>query len=390
MIKKMVEKYREYIIKMRREIHMNPELSWQEYETSKLIKRELEKMGLPYKECAETGVVVDIKGEHEGECVLLRADMDALPVNECTEVNYKSLKKGLMHACGHDGHVAELLGAVKVLNENRDKIKGTVRCIFQPAEEIGQGGKKMVEEGVLDGVSGAFAIHLWSDIPVGKISVEAGPRMASADNFEIKIIGKGGHGSLPYQCVDPIVTGSAFIVNLQSIVSREVNSNDSLVITVGKFQSGTTANVIPNYATIEGTARCFDPNLRKEIPQKIERILKGTADIYRAQYEMKYMFYPAPVINDEKCTKIAKESVKKLFGEEAFYNLQKLTTAEDFSAYSTKVPGVLAFVGIRNDEKECTYPHHHAKFNMDEEGLLIGAALYVQYAIDFLEESTKN
>ena len=384
MIKELAEKNKDYIIKIRRELHMNPGLSWEEFEASKIIKRELEKMGIPFKECAGTGVVVDIKGENEGKCVLLRADMDALPVRECTEVDYKSQKDGVMHACGHDGHVAQLLGAVKILNENRDKIKGTVRCVFQPAEEIGQGADKMIEEGVLEGVDGAFAIHLWSDVPVGKVSVEAGPRMASADNFEIKIIGKGGHGSLPQQCVDPVVTASAFVMNLQSLVSRETNPSESLVITVGKLQAGTTANVIPGYAVVEGTARCFNPELRKDIPKKIERILKGTAEMYRAEYEMKYMFYPAPVINDEKCAGIAKESVRKLLGENGFYSLEKLTTAEDFSAYSTKVPGVLAFVGVKNPDKQCIYPHHHAKFNMDEDGFVIGTALYVQYALDFL------
>ena len=384
MIKEMAEKYKEYVIELRRELHMNPGLSWEEFEASKIIKRELEKMGIPYKECAGTGVVVDIKGTQEGKCVLLRADMDALPVTECTTVDYKSQKNGVMHACGHDGHVAQLLGAVRILNECKDKIKGTVRCVFQPAEEIGQGAAKMIEEGVLEGVDSAFAIHLWSDIPVGKVSVEAGPRMASADNFEIKITGKGGHGSLPQQCVDPVVTASAFIMNLQSISSRETNPNDSLVITVGKLQAGTTFNVIPGYAVIQGTTRCFNPELRKEIPNKIERILKGTTDIYRAEYEMKYMFYPAPVINDEKCSKIARDSVRKLLGEEGFYSLEKLTTAEDFSAFSTKVPGVLAFVGVRNFDKECKYPHHHAKFNMDEDGFVIGTSLYVQYALDFL------
>lgn len=384
MIKELAEKYKDYVIRIRRELHMNPGLSWQEYEASKIIKRELEIMQIPFKECAETGVVVDIKGDKKGKCVLLRADMDALPVKECTDISYKSKKDGVMHACGHDGHVAQLLGAIKILNENKDKIKGTVRCIFQPAEEIGQGANRMIEEGVLEGVDSAFAIHLWADIPVGKVSVESGPRMASADNFEIKIIGKGGHGSLPQQCIDPVVISSAFIINLQSIISRETNPNESLVITVGKLQAGTTANVIPSYAIIEGTTRCFNNDLRKEIPKKIERVLKGTVEMYRANYEMKYNFYPAPVINDEKCTAIAKESVKKLLGENGFYSLEKLTTAEDFSAYSTKVPGVLAFVGVKNPEKQCIYPHHHANFNMDEDGFVVGTALYVQYALDFL------
>lgn len=383
-IKELANKYKQYVIDIRRKLHMNPGLSWEEFEASKLIKEELTKMNIPFKECAKTGVVVDIKGDNPGKCILLRADMDALPVEELSEIPYKSQKKGKMHACGHDGHVAQLLGAVRILNESKELIKGTVRCVFQPAEEIGQGSEKMIEEGVLEGVDGAFAIHLWADVPINKISLEIGPRMASADNFEIKIKGKGGHGSLPQQCIDPIVTASAYVMNLQSIVSRETNPNEALVITVGKILAGTTANVIPEYAILEGTVRCFNPELRKEIPKKMERILKGTAEIYRAEYEMKYMYYPAPVINDEKCVQIGQETVTKLFGEETLYHLEKLTTAEDFSGYSTRVPGVLAFVGVRNEDKDCIYPHHHAKFNMDEDAFLLGTLLYVQYAIDFL------
>lgn len=389
MIKSSARKYKDYVINLRKELHENPGLSWEEYGASEIIKRELTAMGLSYREMAKTGVVVDIKGNYEGGCVLLRADMDALPVTECTNVSYKSKNEGKMHACGHDGHTAQLLGAVKVLNKNRDLIHGTVRCVFQPAEEIGQGAKKMIEEGVLEGVDGAFAIHLWSGIPVGKISAEAGPRMASADNFLIKIIGKGGHGSLPQQCVDPVVTASAFVMNLQPIVSRETNPNESIVITVGKIHTGTTANVIPNEAVIEGTARCFNPELRKEIPHMIERVLKGTVEIYRANYEMDYKFYPAPVINNTACTETAVKSAVKLYGKECLFSLEKMTTAEDFSAFSEKVPSVLAFVGVRNEEKECVYPHHHPKFNMDEDGFETGTALYAQYAVDFLNSLEK-
>ena len=384
-IKELAKKYKDYVVGLRREFHQMPEPSLQEYKTSKRIQEELDKMGAKYKVVAGTGVVVEIGGKKPGKKVALRADIDGLSVNECTGVDYASKNCGMMHACGHDGHISMLLGAARILKDIEDEINGTVKLYFQPAEEVAAGAKAMIEAEPLKGVvDGCFGIHLWSDIPVGKISVEAGPRMASADNFEIKIIGKGGHGSLPQQCVDPVVTASAFVVNLQSLVSRETNPNESLVITVGKLQAGTTANVIPGYAVVEGTARCFNPELRKDIPKKIERILKGTAEMYRAEYEMKYMFYPAPVINDEKCAGIAKESVRKLLGENGFYSLEKLTTAEDFSAYSTKVPGVLAFVGVKNPDKQCIYPHHHAKFNMDEDGFVIGTALYVQYALDFL------
>lgn len=389
-IKELSKKYKDYVINIRRELHKNPGLSWEEYEASATIKRELDLMNISYKECAKTGIIVDIKGTQEKPCILLRADMDALPVEENTEVDYISCKKGIMHACGHDGHIAQLLGAIKILNECRNEIKGTVRCIFQPAEEIGQGANKMIEEGVLKNVDGAFAIHLWADIPVGKISVEEGPRMASADVFQIKISGKGGHGSLPQQCVDPILVASSFVLNLQSIVSREIDPNNSVVITIGKLQAGTMPNVIPENAILEGTTRCFSQKIREEVPRKLERILKGTTELYRASYELNYNFYPAPVINDKICSKIAQGTVIKLFGKECLYPFPKLTTAEDFSAYSAKVPGVLAFVGIRNLEKQCSYPHHHSKFNMDEDGLELGTALYAQYAIDFLEQYNKR
>lgn len=363
---------------------MNPELCWEEKETSELIERELKKINISYKKIAKYGIIGEIIGSEKGKCILLRADMDALPVTEENDVNYKSKNKGKMHACGHDGHVAQLIGALKILKEMKSEIKGKIRFIFQPAEEVGQGSKKMIEEDALEGVDSVFAIHLWSDIPIGKISIEEGPRMASADNFEIKVIGKGGHGSMPHQCIDPLIVGVNIVTAFQTIPSREISSNDSLVITVGSFNSGNTHNVIPSEANLKGTTRCFNNELRKKIPKKMERIVKNICEAYRAKYEMTYNFYPAPVINDKECSRIAKESVIKILGEEGIEKLEKITTAEDFSGYLEKVPGLLAFVGIRNLEKNCVYPHHHPKFNMDENALEIGMAMYAQYAIDFL------
>ncbi|MDP0492855.1 MAG: M20 family metallopeptidase [Fusobacterium sp. JB021] len=384
MIKHKAKEYKDYVISLRREIHMNPELAWEEKETSKLIERELKKMNIPYEKMAKYGIVGEIIGKSEGKCILLRADMDGIPVEERTGVDYKSKNRGVMHACGHDGHTAQLLGALKILNEMKDKIKGKIRFAFQPAEEVGQGSIKMIQEGVLKGVDSAFTIHLWGDLPVGKVSIEPGPRMASADNFEIRIIGKGGHGSMPHQCIDPIIVGSTIVTTIQSITSREVNPNESVVITVGSFNAGNTHNVISNEANLKGTSRCFNNELRKEVPEKIERIVRNVCDAYRARYIMNYDFYPAPVINDEKCSKIARNSVIKLLGKEGIERLEKVTTAEDFSGYLRKVPGMLAFVGVKNPEKSCIYPHHHPKFNLDEDALEIGTALYAQYAIDYL------
>ena len=383
-IKELSKKYKDYVINIRRELHACPGLAFEEFEANKVLTRELDKMNLKYKKMAGTGLVIDIKGNKPGKCVLLRADMDCLPIQETRDIEYKSKNQGKMHACGHDGHMAQLLGAIKILNDMRDSIHGTVRCIFQPAEEVGQGADKMIEEGVLDGVDSAFAIHLWADVPVGKISIEEGPRMASADNFKIKILGRGGHGSMPYQCIDPTPVAAAFTQSVQTIVSREIDPNDSVVVTVGLLNSGTGANIIPDYAMLEGTVRCYSPVLRKEVPKKIERILKGITLAYNAKYEMEYFFYPAPVINDSEYTKIAQKSAIDLFGKDCLFHLAKRPTAEDFSAYCNKVKGVLAFVGIRNEEKDCKYPQHHSKFNMDEDALEMGSAIYAKVAIDFL------
>lgn len=382
-IKELSKKYKEYVINLRRELHMYPGLAFNEFEANKILTRELDKLGLDYKIVATTGIVVDIKGKKPGKCVLLRADMDCLPVQETRDIEYKSKNDGRMHACGHDGHMAQLMGAIKILNDLRDEIPGTIRCIFQPAEEVGQGADKMIEAGVLNGVDSAFAIHLWADVPVGKVSIEKGPRMASADNFKIKIIGRGGHGSMPYQCIDPTPIAAAFTQSVQTIVSRELDPNDSVVVTVGLLNSGTGANIIPDFALLEGTVRCYNPEIRKEMAQKIERILKGITIAYNATYEMEYFYYPAPVINDEKYAEIAQNSATDMFGD-CLFTLAKRPTAEDFSAYINKVKGVLAFVGIRNEEKDCKYPQHHSKFNMDEDALEMGSAIYAKVALDFL------
>lgn len=383
-VKELANKYKEYVIDMRREFHMYPEPSWQEVRTSQRIKEELEKMGIPYTAVADTGVVATIKGGHEGRTVALRADMDALQVQELNELPYKSKNEGIMHACGHDGHAAMLLGAAKILNDIKDEIKGTVKLLFQPAEEVALGAKKMIEEGAMEGVDGIFGIHLWADVPCGTVSVEAGPRMASADLFKIIVKGKGGHGSMPHQGIDTVVAASAIVMELQSIVSREISPLDPAVVSVGAFQSGTRFNVIASEAVLDGTTRCFNPEVRKAFPIAMERVINNTASSYRATGKLDYTFMTPAVINDPVCSGIAEKSVEKLLGKDALYKFEKIMGAEDYAFFMEKVPGVLAFVGIGNEKKGINYPHHHGKFNMDEDGLEIGTALYVQYAVDFL------
>ncbi|MCT4606155.1 MAG: M20 family metallopeptidase [Marinisporobacter sp.] len=385
-MKELAQKNKQYIIDLRREFHKYPEPSWKEVRTSKRIKEELDKMQIPYISVAGTGVVATIEGKNKGKTVALRADIDALQVNEANDVSYKSQNEGIMHACGHDGHGAMLLGAAKILNESKERINGTVKLFFQPAEELAEGAEKMVQEGVMEGVDGVFGIHLWSDLPCGTVSVEEGPRMASADLFKIKVVGKGGHGSLPHQGVDAVVVASAIVMDLQSVVSREISPLESAVVSVGKFVGGTRFNVIADEAVLEGTTRCFNNQIRKDFPKMLERIAKNTAASYRAEAELEYTPGTPATINEVVCSRVAEKSVEKLLGKEGIIKMEKVTGGEDFAMYLEKAPGTIAFVGVRNEEKEADYPHHHPRFNMDEDALPIGSALYAQFATDFLNE----
>lgn len=380
-IKKLGEKYKDYMIEMRRYFHENPEPSREEYNTSQKIKDELDKMGIPYISIAGTGIIGTIKGEHEGKTVALRADMDALQVKECTGLPFASKKEGLMHACGHDGHMASLLGAAKILNEIKNEIKGTVKLFFQPAEEVASGAKQMIEEGALDNVDGVFGIHLWADVELGKISVEAGPRMASTDLFRIKVIGKGGHGSLPHQGVDAVVVSSAIVMNLQSIVSREISPLEPAVVSVGQIKSGSRFNVIAPEAFMDGTTRAFSSEVRGKFHEMIDRIAKNTAAAYRAEASTEYEYLVPVTINDEACSKIAEEAVIKTFGENALVKFPKITGSEDFSYFMEQREGVLCFVGTGTDKY---YPHHHPKFSVHEDSLPIAASMYAAYAVNYL------
>jgi len=312
--------------------------------------------------------------------------MDALPVKEANDVPYKSKNEGVMHACGHDGHTAMLLGAAKLLSQMRDKIKGRVKFIFQPAEENTQGASMMIKGGAIEGVDAILGIHLWADLAVGKVSVEAGPRMAASDRFKITIRGKGGHGAMPHQGVDAIVAASAVVMNLQSIVSREIGPLEPAVVTIGKFHGGERFNIINEEVLMEGTTRCFNLQVRDKFPIMIERMIKETAKAYRAKGELEYILGAPPVINNFQISQIASQAVTKNFGEESVVKFEKVTAGEDFAFFAQEVPGVFAFVGARNEKKGANYPHHHRKFNIDEDALVIGTSLYSQFVLDFLGE----
>ncbi|HMM69541.1 MAG TPA: amidohydrolase [Gudongella oleilytica] len=385
-IKELMKKHLDYAVATRRYFHENPEPSMKEFNTQKRIMEELKAMGIEHYPCGGTGVVGIIKGKGPGKTIALRADIDALEVQEENPVPYKSKIDGMMHACGHDTHISGLLTAAKVLNEIKDEFDGTVKLIFQPGEEVAQGALAMIKDGVMEGVDGIFGIHIWNDVETGKVSVEAGPRMASAGMFKVYITGKGGHGAMPHQTVDASVVASAIVMNLQSIVNREINPSDTAVVTVGMIRSGSRWNVISGEAYMEGTTRCYSMEVNNAFEGQIRRIVEMTAQAYRAEARMEYTQMTIPTINDPMMSAIAAESVKKIAGEEGLVTFEKTSGGEDFAFFSEYAPSTFAFVGSKNTAKLDYYPHHHPKFDIDEDALGVSAGLYTQFALDFLSK----
>lgn len=381
----------DYIIALRRHFHQNPEISEQEFNTSKKVCEELKKLGLEPKVIGRigTGVICDIAGEKPGRTIALRADMDALNVTELNDFPFKSATEGFMHACGHDGHTASLLGAAKILVSCRDQIRGCVRLLFQPAEETGTGARDIIEAGCLEGVDASMGIHLWSSMPSGTISVEAGPRMAAASHFRYRLKGKPGHGALPYQAVDAGICASAAALNLQTVVSREFPASEPIVVTLGRIESGVRFNVIASEALLEGTVRCFHSQFfRQDIPAAMERIVTGTAAAYRCEVVEKYVSeLTLPCNNPEAASKRAEATVIKLLGEKGLYLEAPTMGGEDFSFIMDRIPDSLfAFVGIGDPKKGTDEPHHSGSFKIDEDCLKNSAAFYAQYALDYLNE----
>ena len=387
-VKRLGEKYLQHMINLRETIHMYPEDGFSEFTTSKIIIEELDKLGIKVqKNVAKTGVVGLIEGKYPGKTVLLRADMDALKIQEQADVEYKSKIDGMMHACGHDGHVAGLLGAAMILNELKDNLHGNVKLVFQPAEERDGGALPMIEEGVLENpkVDAAFAAHLWGYLNEGEVHLKEGPMMASPDIFNIKVIGKGGHGAVPQEAIDPIVITCQIVNSLQTIVSRKINPLDPVVITCGRIQGGDCHNVIPNEVELEGTIRTFNEDTRNWVPKVMEDLIRGITTSQGAAYEFKYEpKYPA-LINDKYMTSFAKESLKKVVGEENVFDLKEPNMGgEDFAYFAQKVPSAFIFVGIANNKSEPVI-HHNPYFKWDSKNVGILAQSLSQIAIDYLK-----
>jgi amidohydrolase len=380
------------VVADRRHLHQHPELGFQEYETSRFVAQRLESMGVEDIRTGinGTGVTGIVRGKPGGKTALIRADMDALPILEENDVDYKSAFDGVMHACGHDAHTAILLAVTRVLMDRRDQFTGTVKVLFQPAEEMFPGGANgMIAEGVLEDpyVDEVFGLHMANDQPVGKIIVGAGPVMAAADSFTIKIQGKGGHAAYPSYNVDPVVIGSQIVVALQTLVAREVDPTKSAVVSTCIFRAGDAFNVIPDVAELGGTVRTFDPEVRDHLEQRIGELASGIATSMRASVDYEFRRgYPATV-NDADAVEIVKDAAVGVVGAENVLRADPKMGAEDFSYFLEHRPGTFFFVGSKNEERGLIWGHHHPRFDIDEESLGIGIQTMVATVLSYLDQA---
>ena len=378
------------LVEWRRQIHQHPELGFQEKITAEFISQKLKNWGITHQTgIAETGIVAIIKGEKSGngKVLAIRADMDALPIQEENQVPYCSQHDGVMHACGHDGHTAIALGTAYYLNQHRQDFSGTVKIIFQPAEEGPGGAKPMIAAGVLKNpdVDAIIGLHLWNNLPLGTVGVRAGALMAAVELFRCTIFGKGGHGAIPHQTVDSVVVAAQIVNALQTIVSRNVNPIDSAVVTVGELHAGTAVNVIADTARMGGTVRYFNPDLAGFFKERIQQIIAGICQSHGANYDLDYIHLYPPVINDPKIAELVRSVAEEVI-ETPIGIVPECQTmgGEDMSFFLQEVPGCYFFIGSANPEKKLDYPHHHPRFDFDETALPMGVEIFVRCVDKFL------
>lgn len=368
------------LVAMRRELHLYPELSNEEYETTARIRAWLEELGIRQLDLnLPTGVLAEVKGELPGPTIMLRADIDALPVKEETGLPFASTVSGKMHACGHDFHTASMIGAAALLKERAGELRGTVRILFQPAEELAVGARAVIEAGALEGVSAVFGMHNKPELPVGTVGIRTGPLMASVDRFEIEVQGKGGHAGMPESAVDPVVVSSAIVTALQTLVSRNASPHHSAVVSVCKLQAGSTWNVIPDTGVLEGTVRTFQPEARANIPGQMERVVEGVAAGYGAKAKLKWTAMLPAVNNDAGMAEIMRAAASG----QGLQVVEAVPTmgGEDFALYQELVPGCFIWMGTGGTEQ-----WHHPKFTLNEEALALSASLFAEAAVLALKE----
>ncbi len=370
------------LVEWRRNIHQRPELGFKEHLTAELISQKLQEWGIESKTgIAKTGIVATIDGQRSGKVLAIRADMDALPIQEANQVSYRSQHDGVMHACGHDGHTAIALGTAYYLSQHKQDFSGTVKIIFQPAEEGPGGAKPMIEEGVLKNpdVDAIIGLHLWNNLPLGTVGVRSGALMAAVECFRCTIQGKGGHGAMPDQTIDSIVVIAQIVNALQTIVARNVNPLDSAVVTVGELHAGRALNVIADTAKMSGTVRYFNPILEDFIGKRIEGIIAGICQSHGAKYDLDYWQLYPPVINNYRITDLVRSVAAEVVETPAGVVPECQTMGgEDMSFFLQEVPGCYFFLGSANPEKSLNYPHHHPRFDFDETALAMGVEMFVR------------
>ena len=370
------------LVEWRRSIHQKPELGFQETITADFISHKLQQWQIPHQtQIAQTGIVATIEGKLPGKVLAIRADMDALPIQEENQVPYRSIHDGKMHACGHDGHVAIALGTAYYLSQHREDISGTVKIIFQPAEEGPGGAKPMISAGVLKNpdVDAIIGLHLWNNLPLGTLGVRSGALMAAVECFRCTILGKGGHGAMPEQTIDSIVVASAVVNALQTIVARNINPLDSAVVTVGTIHGGTALNVIADTTTMSGTVRYFNPQLEPLIRKRVEEIIAGVCQSHGATYDLEYWQLYPPTINHPEIADLVKAVAKEVI-ETPLGVVPECQTmgGEDMSFFLQQVPGCYFFLGAANPDKGLAYPHHHPRFDFDETALSMGVEMFIR------------
>ncbi|MGJ9458045.1 M20 metallopeptidase family protein [Oceanobacillus sp. CF4.6] len=381
---KQIEEVLPDVIQWRRTMHQHPEVSFEEHWTSQYIEDELRQMdNIELSRPTKTSVLGIIKGKKPGKRIGLRADIDALPIQEeRDDLDFTSTKDGVMHACGHDGHAAMLLGAARVLSQNVDAISGEIYLIFQHAEEVPPGGaQEMVATGLFNDLNFVYGQHLFTPIPTGKIGITKGPITSNSDTFDLLIKGSGGHASQPEDSVDPIIIGTQIINQFQTIVSRMTSPLDSVVISTTQFHAGSATNIIPDTATLQGSIRTVQQETRELVKEKMEKAAASICDFYGADYEFNFQYGYDAVINNEEKTDSVIDIATKLFGDRVF-NYPLTMGGEDFGAFSKVIPGTFIFIGARNEEKSYDYAHHHPKFAIDEDSLIDGVSMMVHVALE--------
>lgn len=374
------------LFEIRKHLHQHPELSFQEHETQKYIGKVLEEWDIPYETITDTGLYVDIEGAQEGQHIALRADIDALPITEKSDVDFPSQNEGVMHACGHDGHTTILLGAVYHLWQHRDQLKGSVRCIFQPGEEADGAAEQLIQAGVLTDpeIENIIALHVWPKLPLGTIGTIKGPVTASCDDFVLKVHGKGGHAARPYEGVDALAITHEIIQALKFLETRVLDPVKPHLIHVGKIEGGQSNNSIADEVLVEGSVRTVDHEMRQEIEEHFTRLVKQTAERFGGSVDIEYINGHPPVINDDTITDQLEQSASQIVGSEHIIDLgQPSMGADDFGYYSEQLPSTYFRLGI-SETDETTYDLHHPQFKFNEQAIIYGAKIFTQYALDTL------